>query len=220
MNTVSAIDWSAIDTVLLDLDGTLLDLRFDNWFWSEFIPSHYGAVHGLSPLESGKVLKARFRAARGTLQWYCIDHWSRELGLDIANLKRSELQRVGYLPGAEQFLKRLAALGKRRLLVTNAHPTTLALKNERVAVMAHFDACYSTHGFAVPKESAAFWPRLQAREPFILQRTLFVDDSLAVLHAARAFGIGWLRAIRRPDSGQAAQDTDVYAAVDGIGELL
>ena len=220
MNTGSAIDWDEIDTVLLDMDGTLLDLRFDNWFWLECIPSHYGAVHGLSLLEAGNLLKARFLATRGSLQWYCIDHWSRELDLDIAGLKRTALGRVGYLPGAERFLTLLAALGKRRLLVTNAHPTTLALKNERVALTAHFDACYSTHSFAMPKENPAFWPRLQAREPFVPQRTLFVDDSTPVLHAAQAFGIGWLRAIRRPNSGQPAQDTGVYAAVDRIGDLL
>jgi putative hydrolase of the HAD superfamily len=45
----AAIDWSRIDTVLLDMDGTLLDLRFDNWFWQELIPSRYAAAHGLSP---------------------------------------------------------------------------------------------------------------------------------------------------------------------------
>ena len=29
---MSLIDWTHIDTVLLDMDGTLLDLSFDNWF--------------------------------------------------------------------------------------------------------------------------------------------------------------------------------------------
>jgi HAD superfamily hydrolase (TIGR01509 family) len=220
MDTAAAIDWASIDTVLLDMDGTLLDLRFDNWFWQELIPSHYAAANGMSPPEAWELIKAKFCAAQGTIQWYCIDHWSRQLRLDIAEIKRGALQQIGYLPGAENFLLKLKDSGKRRVLVTNAHPVTLAIKNEQVGLMAHFDACYSTHSFAAPKENAAFWPRLQAKEPFISQRTLFVDDSLPVLHAAHSFGIAWLRAIRRPDSGQPPQPTGHYTAVDRIADLL
>jgi hypothetical protein len=62
------------------MDGTLLDLRFDNFFWQELIPSRYAALHGLPHEEAVAVLTPRFEAARGTLEWYCLDHWSRELG--------------------------------------------------------------------------------------------------------------------------------------------
>jgi 5'-nucleotidase len=220
MDNRTAIDWSNIDTVLLDMDGTLLDLRFDNWFWQELIPGRYAAANGMSPLEARELIMPKFRSTRGTIQWYCIDHWTRELRLDIAEIKRAALQKVGYLPGAENFLLKLKESGKRRVLVTNAHPVTLAMKNEQVGLTAHFDACYSTHSFDFPKENAAFWPRLHAKEPFVSERTLFVDDSLPVLHAAHAFGIAWLRAIRLPDSGQPAQPTGHYAAVDRIADLL
>jgi len=220
MNTSSALDWSAIDTVLLDMDGTLLDLRFDNWFWLEVIPRRYAAAHGLDVEEAQQRLTLKFVAVRGTLQWYCIDYWSGELKLDIAGIKRETLTEVRFLPGAEEFLTRLKASGKRRVLVTNAHPQTLALKNERVALTRHFDACYSTHPFAAPKEHAAFWPRLAAEEKFEPRRTLFVDDSLSVLKAADDFGIGWLRAVRRPDSGLPPQPTGEYAAVDRVADLI
>ena len=116
---------------------------------------------------------------------------------------------------------RLKASGKRRVLVTNAHPTTLAIKNEQVGLTAHFDACYSTHRFRVPKEHPTFWPRLQAVEPFVAERTLFVDDSLPVLDAAHAFGIGWVCAVRHPDSGRPAQEnTGRHMAVDRVADLL
>jgi 5'-nucleotidase len=218
----TAIDWSKVDTVLLDMDGTLLDLRFDNWFWEEVIPGRYAAANGLSPHEAREFIEPKFRAARGTMQWYCIEHWSRELGLDIALIKRERAARrqVGYLPGAEDFLRKLKEIGKRRVLVTNAHPEVLAIKNEQVGLAAHFDACFSTHFFKAPKESSEFWPRLQAAEPFDVRRTLFVDDSLAVLNAAQAFGVCWLRAVRRPDSGRPAQDTGHYVAVDRVAELF
>jgi putative hydrolase of the HAD superfamily len=218
--TAGVIDWSGIDTVLVDMDGTLLDLRFDNWFWRELIPGRYAALHGLSPGEAWERLEPKFRAVRGTIQWYCIDYWTGALGLDIAAMKRAARAQVGYLPGAEEFLLKLKESGKRRVLVTNAHPLTLSIKNESVGLTAHFDACYSTHVFDAPKEHADFWPRLQATEPFDAERTLMVDDSLAVLQAAREFGIGWLCAVRRPDTGQPAQSTGHYTAVDGVADLL
>lgn len=220
MPNLPAVDWSAIDTVLLDMDGTLLDLRFDNWFWQELIPRRYAAAHGLSPAQTNGVLAPKFGEVKGTLQWYCIDYWSRELGLDIGSIKREALQEVSFLPGAEEFLLKLKDSGKRRVLVTNAHPGTLGLKNEQLALTQYFDACYSTHAFSCPKEDAAFWPRLAAAERFAPQRTLFVDDSLSVLDAARNFGIGWLRAVRLPDSGRPPQHTGDYAAVDRVADLM
>jgi GMP/IMP 5'-nucleotidase len=215
-----AVDWTKIDTVLLDMDGTLLDLRFDNWFWQEHVPGLYAAAQGLSLREAVQRLSPKFRETRGTIQWYCIDHWSRELGLDIAAIKRTKFDHMGYLPGAEDFLVKLGAAGKRRVLVTNAHPLTLAVKNQRVGLGAHFDAVYSSHTFGAPKESADFWPRLRATEAFAPSRTLFVDDSLPVLRAAEAFGVRWLRAVRRPDSGQPPQPTGPYPGVDRIADLL
>ena len=221
MPSPAPLDWSAIDTVLLDMDGTLLDLRFDTWFWEEHIPHVYGAPRGLCAAQARELLRPRFRAVMGTIDWYCVDYWTRELELDVIAIKRAAArERVGYLPGAEGFLRRLRASGKRRVLVTNAHPRTLAVKDEQVGLMAHFDACYSTRTFDVPKEAAAFWPRLRDAEPFTPARTLFVDDSLPVLDAARAFGIGCLRAIRRPDSGRPAQQTGAHAGIDGVADLL
>jgi 5'-nucleotidase len=220
MPELAELDWTGIDTVLLDMDGTLLDLRFDNWFWQEHVPTHFAEARGMSRDEVRAYLDPKFHARRGTMDWYCIDYWSRELGLDIAALKRAVRPRVSYLPGARDFLTRLARIGKRRVLITNAHPETLAIKNEQVGVSAYFDACYSTHRFGVPKESSAFWPRFHSHEPFRPERTLFVDDSVPVLDAARAFGIAWLRAVRLPDSARPAQDTGRHAAIDGVRELM
>jgi putative hydrolase of the HAD superfamily len=220
MQAAAVLDWCAVDTVLLDMDGTLLDLRFDNWFWLELIPRRYAAAHGLELRDAQEHLVPRFRAVAGTLQWYCIEYWSRELGLQIGSIKREALARVGFLPGALDFLLKLKDSGKRRVLVTNSHPETLAIKNEQVALTQHFDACYSSHPFAYPKENPAFWPRLIAAERFAPQRTLFVDDSLSVLNAARDFGIAWLRAVRCPDSGRGPQPTGDFVGVDRVSDLM
>jgi putative hydrolase of the HAD superfamily len=220
MTNATSFDWDLVDTVLLDMDGTLLDLRFDTWFWHNLVPARFAQTNGLSVEQAQARLAPMFLEVAGTLPWYCIDHWSRELNLDIRALKRAVRERVQFLPGAERFLEQLQGRGKRVVLVTNSHPATLAIKDEQVSLTRYFHACYSTHAFDVPKEHAAFWPRLAAQEPFDAPRTLFIDDSLPVLECARDYGIGHLRAVRHPDSGAAPQSTGDFAAIDGVAQLL
>jgi HAD superfamily hydrolase (TIGR01509 family) len=220
MHSSAAVAWEEIDCVLLDMDGTLLDLRFDNWFWANVVPEHYARSRGLSVAAAQGELAPLFSKVAHTLPWYCIDHWSRELDLDIRALKRTAREHIRFLPGAEQFLERLKLSGKRVVMVTNSHPATLAIKDEQVAITRHFHRCYSTHSFGVPKEDASFWPRLLREEVFDTRRTLFVDDSLPVLESAHRFGIAHLRAVRRPDSGRPAHATGRFIAVEGVAELL
>jgi len=193
-------DWPRIDTVCLDMDGTVLDLRFDNLFWLEAMPRAWGAARGLDFDAARALLQPRFDARRGTLEWYCIDHWSDELGLDIPALKQQLRHEIRYLDGAPHFLDALRKCGKRVLLTTNAHPISLHIKNEQTRLGEHFDALISSHEFGVPKESPEFWTRLGANHGIDVRHTLFVDDSAAVLHAALAAGVGWLYQILQPDS--------------------
>jgi putative hydrolase of the HAD superfamily len=217
---LSARQWQGIDTVLLDMDGTLLDLAFDNHFWSRHVPREFARARAITLEQAQAQLRPRFRAREGTLPWYCIEHWSRELELDIAALKRRSAHRIRWLPGARQFLQRVRAQGKRLVLLTNAHPTTLAIKDARTQVLSYFHASFSSHSFGAPKEEARFWSTLARVESFDAARSLFVDDSPAVLRAARAAGIGLLYAVRRPDSRAAARSEDEFPSVDGVAELL
>ena len=222
MNDAALLDWhwASIDHVLLDLDGTLLDLDFDNHFWQTLVPSVWGAARGLDREAASQLLRPRFAACAGTLAWYSTDYWSQELGLDIAALKRRDADRIRWLPGAQQFLATARARGKRMVLLTNAHPHALALKHERTGVLDHFDASFSSHDLGAPKEDARFWQALARREPFDPARSLFADDSATVLRAAQAAGIGLIRAIRRPDSAQAARAHEDFPAVDALVQLL
>lgn len=220
MTETSPLDWSRIDTVLLDMDGTLLDLNFDNHFWLELVPRRYAEMHALPLAESLARLKPKFRAVEGTLDWYSVDYWSRELGFDVLTIKSDAREGVVFQPGAEGFLDRLAAQGKRRVLLTNAHPRVLEIKDSEVGLARHFNAMYSTHPFGLPKEHPEFWVRFLACEAFDPARTLFVDDSLSVLRAAQAFGVKWLRAILRPDSKQPPRATAEFPAVPYIADLL
>jgi 5'-nucleotidase len=213
-------EWACIDTVLLDLDGTLLDLAFDNHFWSVRVPEAWARPRALSLEQAVAELQPRFRACEGTLDWYCLDYWSRELELDIAALKHCHAHQVRWLPGAREFLGRVRALGKRLVLLTNAHPTTLAIKDARTQVLSHFDAGYSSHRFKAPKEAPQFWQQLSRVEPFDPTRSLFVDDSLPVLRAAHAAGIRLTYAVQRPDSGAALRLQQQFPAVDAVAQLL
>ena len=221
---VAKLDWGQIDTVLLDLDGTLLDLGFDNDFWLDFIPAEYAASRSLTLEEARADLTPRFRACEGTMNWYCIDYWSRELGLDIAALKRTQAGRIAWLPGAQVFLERLRALGKRLVLLTNSHPQVLQLKDEQTGVTRYLDVAISSHVFRAPKESEEFWRAVREVEPFDLQRSLFVDDSPSVLRAARAAGIRWVRGVRRISAARGGQERPArdygdIPAVESVGDL-
>jgi len=212
-------DWSEVDTVLLDMDGTLLDLRFDNFFWQEFVPRRYSEAKGIGLAQAHEELVPRFAAKRGTLEWYCLDFWSRELGIDIVRLKEEVDEYIDFLPDIPEFLVAVRQAGRRLVLVTNAHRDTLAVKIRRTGLGSFFDAMFTSHEIGVPKEDPAFWKRLQHWEPFVPERTVLVDDSLPVLRSAHAYGIGRIVAIRRPDSSRPPTRIDDFHAVDALPDL-
>jgi len=193
-------DWPQIETVCLDMDGTVLDLHFDNVFWLDLLPRTWGAARGLDLAQALQALRPRFDAKRGTLDWYCVDHWSDELGLDIPALKQSMSGEIRYLEGAAEFLDLLRSLGKRVLLTTNAHPLSLRVKDDQTRLARHFDELVTSHEFGVPKEHPLFWQRLGQAHGVNPATTLFVDDSAAVLAAARTAGVAWIYQVLRPDS--------------------
>lgn len=195
-------DWSSIQTVCLDMDGTVLDLRFDNYFWLEVVPQRYGALHGLTPAAALEALLPRIDAWRGRLEWYCVDHWTAELGLDIEGLKKEFREHIRFLPGSERFLDRLGSLGKRRLLTTNAHPKALTVKDGQTGIGRHFDVLVSSHALGAAKETTEFWTRLVTAYGIEPASALCVDDHRDVLEAARSIGIRWLYQVLRPDSTQ------------------
>ena len=214
------VDWTQIESVFLDMDGTLLDLHFDNHFWMEHVPLRFAERHGLTTEAARTHLLPRFRAMEGSLQWYCLDHWARELDMDILALKREVGHLIQVLPYVEEFLNKVRSAGKRMLLVTNAHSDALALKMQKTQLESYFDAIVSSHSFGVPKETPGFWQSLREVEDFEPAHSLLLDDSLPVLRAARDYGIGNIIAMRRPDSRQPPRDIEEFPSVETLAELM
>ena len=196
------LNWAHIDSVLLDLDGTLLDLHYDNYFWREFVPARYAQNRSLSLTDAKAKLLPRMLELQGTLEWYCVDFWSRELDLDILALKTELRHLIKLRPGARSFLSYLQTRPQRVILATNAHLKSVELKFQQTGLAPLFDRVITSHELGHPKEEQAFWRKLQLLEAFDPRRTLFIDDNLPVLEAAACYGIGHLLAVSRPDLTQ------------------
>jgi HAD superfamily hydrolase (TIGR01509 family) len=214
------IDWKKIDTVLLDMDGTLLDLNFDNHFWKEFVPLKFAEKQSLSIEAAKRQLEPRFKSMEGKLEWYCLDYWSDILELDIAGLKTEISGLIAVLPHVTEFLERAHQSPKKVYLVTNAHRGSLGLKMEKTCLHEFFDEIISSHDLGFPKEHADFWRLLQQRVPFEKQTALLIDDSLAVLNSARQFGIAHLIAVSRPDSRLPKKEIAGYPTIEDFRELM
>lgn len=208
------------DTLMLDMDGTLLDLAYDNYMWLEHIPAEYARKHNLSEADARDHLYATFKRLEGKLHWYCLDHWSEALDLDVVALHREQNGRISFLPGARQFLERLADRDVRLLLVTNSHRHTLDIKTEVTDIVDYFDGVYTSHELGHAKEDQPFWHALRKIEDFDPEATVFVDDNVTVLKSARDFGVDMLLHITRPDSCRPPREHDGFTGIEGVGKLV
>ncbi|MCW8093281.1 GMP/IMP nucleotidase [Alteromonas sp. ASW11-130] len=207
------LPWDKIDTVLLDMDGTLLDLHFDTHFWIEHLPKKVAELTQ-KPVEQCRAdMLAHYARVQGKIEWYCLDYWAEVLQMDIMSAKREVEHLIAMREDTIPFLDALRETGREVVLVTNAHPDGLSLKVEHTKLDSHIDTLISTHEFSVTKESQTLWQRLQAHLQFDPKRTLFVDDSLVILEAAKQFGIGHLLAVRNPDRQQPEREIDAFPSI-------
>lgn len=212
--------WDEIETVMLDMDGTLLDKHFDDYFWEVYLPEHYSLLRNISVEEAGQELRARYQAVENSLQWADLEYWSHSLKLDLPELKLRINHLIGVHPYVIEFLEFCLKKRKKLYLVTNAHSAALSIKLEKTSIGAWFDRviCAEEVGFA--KEEAAFWPRLQEMLGFVPEKTLLADDTEKVLRAADAFGLGCLIHIARSSSHRPACYSTKYPSIDYFKELI
>ena len=214
------IQWKEVDTVLLDMDGTLLDLHFDNFFWQDYLPKKWGERHLLDH-ESAKLrLVPRFRDKVGTLSWYCVDYWSENLNLDVMELKSDIEHLIQLRPHSESLLKFLKGINIHTVMVTNAHEKLIDMKMKKTHIDKYFSRIFCAHHLGAPKEDIGFWQRLSEELEFLPDRTVFIDDNLAVLRTAREFGIRHLFTIEQPDSCLPRRRISEFPAIESFEQLL
>ncbi|MCL1979969.1 MAG: GMP/IMP nucleotidase [Proteobacteria bacterium] len=214
------LPWEKIETVLLDMDGTLLDKHFDDYFWEQYVPEHYSLLHDI-PIETAKEqLLARYHRVQHTLDWSDLDYWSRELGFDLLELKLRINHLIGVHPYVTEFLEYCLQSGKKLYLITNAHPDTLAVKLKQTAIGAWFERVICAAEIGLAKEEAGFWHRLERLLRFDKTRTLLVDDTEKVLAAAAEYGLAYPLFIARPSSRQGVSYSRDFPSIEYFKELL
>lgn len=214
-----APDWKNIQTVLLDMDGTLLDLHFDNYFWLHYVPECYAKKNNIDFDSAYQLLTSRYKEVEGTIDWYCVDYWSEQLDIDIPLLKEQISHLIQLHPHVLDFLNNLKKQGKKRVLVTNAHQKSLSIKLKKTPLGDYLDQIISAHELGLPKEEPLFWTKLQTLINFDPEKTILIDDNETVLRSAQNYGIKYLLAITQPDSKQNQKNISEFFAVNNFSEL-
>jgi len=213
------INWQEIDTVLLDMDGTLLDLHFDDCFWQVCLPRAWGAKNGIDEASAKAQLKPTFIHTEASLDWYSLDFWSEHLQLDVYALAEEITHLVQLRPHVEEFLEYLLVSGKDVIMVTNSHEKFIDLKMGLTGVDRHFKHIFNAHDFGHPKEEQKFWEILGERVDYDKKSTLLIDDNHNVLRSAKEFGIQELLSIAKPSSKAAVREEEDFRAVHSFQDL-
>ena len=210
------IDWSNINTVLLDMDGTLLDLHFDNYFWKTHVPQVYAGKNGITPEQAFEQLLPHFQQHMGTLEWYCVDFWSELLDIDVMRHKIEVADKISYRPNAQAFLEKCRKEVNDLRLITNGHRKVLNLKIKHTQIDQYFDSMHCSHELDYPKEQQSFWHRLQELSAFDPKTTLFLDDSESVLESAQQYGIEHIYSIAEPDSQNPRETPSAFEMIESF----
>lgn len=214
------IPWQEIETVLLDMDGTLLDKHFDDYFWEHFVPEIYAAKNNISELEARKKLLDTYRAKEGTLDWTDLDYWSEQLDLDIPALKIRIDHLIQVHPYVIDFLEHLKKRRKPVYLVTNAHSKTLDIKMAKTSLSGYFTAIVCAEEIGMPKENPAFWAGLSEKIDFTPKSTMLAEDTEKILFSAQTYGIKHLIYVARPSSQAPIKGSENFRSITYFNELI
>ena len=210
------VNLSNIQSVFLDMDGTILDLHFDNYFWLTHLPKVYSSQNEISNDEALKILQPIFEKHQATLNWYCVNFWSEELSIDIMKHKAEVAQKIGYRPQAQAFIEHCQKQVMDFRLITNGHREVLNLKTKYTQIDKYFSDLVCSHELNAPKEDMEFWHNLQKQKPFNPKTTVFIDDSEAVLDTAKKYGIQHLYSIAKPDSTKQRETISKYRMLESF----
>lgn len=218
--TPHVLDWSQIDDVLLDMDGTLLDRHFDNFFFEEELPRRYAALHALPFEEARDRLMAMYRSVEGELAWTDLDYWTKRIGIDVVAMHKELDHMIGFLPGAEEFLRHLRQLGKPVTIVTNAHSTGVSVKVAKTGLDRYVSRIVDAFEVGYLKMRPEYWPNCQRLLGFDPSRSLFMDDDEGCLIAAKEFGVAHLVHSAKSSSQLPSSPLAQFHSISGFAPLL
>jgi len=218
--TPHQLDWDNIDDVLLDMDGTLLDRHFDNVFFEEELPRRYAALQGLSFEESRGQLMAMYRSVEGELAWTDLHYWTDRVGIDVVAMHKELDHMIGFLPGAEVFLRGLRRRGKRITILTNAHRAGVEVKTAKTGLDRHVDRIVDAFEVGYLKMRPEYWPACQQLVGFDPKRSLYVDDDESCLDAAKRFGIVEIIHSAKSSSQVPASHSTSFGSVEQLSHLM
>ncbi|MCX5719606.1 MAG: HAD-IA family hydrolase [Nitrospirae bacterium] len=209
-----------IQFVLLDMDGTLLDKYFDDYFWEHLVPEKYAEKHNITFGKAKDELMKLYRIHEGTLNWTDLDFWSKELDLDIPALKEQIRHLIEVHPHVEDFLKMLKRNKKKIFLVTNAHYKAIDLKLKKTRIGKYFDSVLSSFDAGSPKESLEFWREAEKRLGFDKEKTLLIDDSEEILTTAKKYGLAYVLYKAKASSNTIPKPSKDFLSVFNFNELM
>lgn len=213
-------DWDSVDDVLLDMDGTLLDRHFDNFFFEEELPRRYAVKHGLPFPEARDRLLGLYRAVEGELDWTDLHYWTKTLDIDVVALTKEFDHLIDFLPDALDFLGHLRALGKRVHLVTNAHATGVEIKVAKTSLDQHVDRIVTAFEVGYLKMRREYWPNCQRLLGFDPGRSLYIDDDEACLEAAACHGIAHIVHSSKSSSRLPPQPSSRFRSIETLHALM
>ena len=209
-----------IEYVLLDMDGTLLDKYFDDYFWEHLVPEKYAEIHNITFGRAKEELMKKYKVHEGTLNWTDLDFWSNQLKIDIPAMKEQIKHLIEVHPHVENFLRMLVKEKKKVFLVTNAHYKSIDLKFKKTLIGKYFDAVLTSFDAGYPKEDIKFWEVAEKRLGFDKGKTLFIDDTEEILKAAKKFGIKYILYKARANSKVKPGRSNDFMHIIDFDELL
>ena len=214
------IDWSRIDDVLLDMDGTLLDRHFDNFFFEEELPRRYAAKHALAFEEARDRLMSMYRSVEGELAWTDLHYWTERVEIDVVAMHHELDHMIGFLPDAEAFLLALRRLGKRVTILTNAHRAGVDVKTAKTGLDRHVDRIVDAFEVGWLKMRFEYWPACRQLVGFDPKRALYIDDDEQCLAAAEHFGIDRIFHRSKSSSQVSAVPSARFASIENFQAIL
>ena len=206
--------------IMFDMDGTLLDLSYDNFLWNNHIPLCYAQQHQL-PLEvAHQYLNELYVQYRHTLFWYSTQFWSEKLELDIMQIHHHFAHKIKLRSGCLTLLSELKDKGYECWLVTNADLKNLSLKLELTPLRPYFKHIISSESLKYPKEDPLFWTKLHHLYPFCKSKSVFIDDTHQVLKTAQNFGLNKLFTITQPSSEDLPNHQSHFPVLHHLTDLM